>query len=337
MAGHNEQRPTVRILTTGGTIASAGDARAKPAEYELARCSGSALVAAVPELADYARIETDEVLNIASQDITGDDWLALAQRVNGLFAQDPDLAGIVVTHGTNTLEETAYFLNLVVDDVRPVVLVGAQRPPTALSPDGPMNLTSAVRVAATHAARGNGVLVVMNDEIHAAREVTKTNTLRLHTFASSGTGPLGFADSDRVCFYARSARRHTSASEFAVAELEHLPAVEIVFSYAFQSNVALQALVDAGVAGIVVAGTGNGAVPEATGTVLDGLDAWPAERRPVVVFSSRTGAGRVVSRGTGDTRIRADNLNPQKARVLLSLALTVTRDPVGVQRIFDEY
>jgi L-asparaginase len=249
------------------------------------------------------------------------------------------VAGIVVTHGTNTLEETAYFLNLTVRHDRPVVLVGAQRPSTAISADGPLNLLNAVRVAVSPQARGKGVLVVMNDEINAAREVTKTSTFRVETFRSPDLGFLGYADGDRVAFYRASTRRHTANSEFDVRGLRELPAVEIVYSYLEPSPAMLQALLAAGTPGIVFAGTGGGGLSRAEETALQAALASPAASRPVLVRSSRTGSGRVTDLARFDAlgMIPADNLNPQKARILLMLALTRTRDPAEIRRMFAEY
>ncbi len=219
---------------------------------------GAELVAAVPEIAKVATVRTEQFANLISSDLSFEDWLGLARRIEAILSADPGVAGIVVTHGTNTLEETAYFLNLVLRHDRPLVLVGSQRPATAISADGPLNLLNAVRVAASPQARGKGVLVVMNDEINAAREVTKASTFRVETFRSPDLGFLGYVDGDAVTFYRASTRRHTVNSEFDVRELRTLPAVEIVYSYLQPSPALLQAAIASGAQGIVFAGTGAG-------------------------------------------------------------------------------
>jgi L-asparaginase len=249
------------------------------------------------------------------------------------------VAGVVITHGTNTLEETAYFLNLTVRHDRPVVLVGAQRPATAISADGPLNLLNAVRTAVAPEARGKGVMVVMNDEINAARDVTKTSTYRVETFNSPTLGYLGYVDTDRVSFYRASTKRHTGASEFDLTGVTELPRVDIVYSYVEPNPVMIRALIEDGVDGIVLAGTGAGLVSAVERTALEGVTALPSDTRPVIVRSNRTGSGRVVPLGAYDERgmIPADTLNPQKARILLMLALTRTRDLDEIRRMFTEY
>ena len=216
-------RPVVWVLATGGTISGGGATPTSLTEYRAGTFSGEELVAAVPALAQHASIRVEQVANVGSPNITFDDWRTLARRIDEIFRSEPDTAGIVITHGTNTLEETAYFLNLTVRHDRPVVLVGAQRPATAISADGPLNLLNAVRTAASPEARGKGVLVVMNDEINAARDVTKTNTYRVETFSSRELGFLGYVDGDRVSFYRAPTKRHTAGSEFDLAGVEAFP------------------------------------------------------------------------------------------------------------------
>jgi L-asparaginase type II len=331
--------PTVWVLATGGTISAKGATSTSLTQYETGRVLGNELVEAVPEIAKVANVRTEQVTNVISADLALSDWLALARRIDAIFAADPGVAGIVITHGTNTMEETAYFLNLTVRHDRPVVLVGAQRPSTAISADGPLNLLNAVRVAASREARGKGVLLVMNDEINAAREVTKTSTFRVETFRAPDLGFLGYVDGDEVVFYRASTRRHTVNSEFDVRELRELPAVEIVYSYVEPSPAILQALFAGGTPGIVFAGTGGGGLSRFEKAVVRSALESPANSRPVLVRSSRTGSGRVVDLAELDAlgMIPADNLNPQKARILLMLALTRTRDPVEIRRIYAEY
>ncbi len=214
--------PVVWILATGGTIAGQGASSTSLTDYRPGLL-GEQLVAGVPELKQVATVKVDQIANISSPDITVAHWLAIAGRIDKIFSEDPGVAGVVVTHGTNTLEETAYFLNLTVKHDRPVVLVGAMRPATAISADGPLNLLNAVRTAASAEARGQGVLVVLNDEINGARDVTKTNTYRVETFKSPELGLLGYVDADKIAFYRSTTRRHTARSEFDVSALKVLP------------------------------------------------------------------------------------------------------------------
>ena len=331
--------PVVWVLATGGTISGGGSTPTNLTQYRAGTFSGSELVAAVPALADHAVMRVEQIANVGSPNITFDDWLRLARRIDEIFTEDPDVAGVVVTHGTNTIEETAYFLNLTVRHDRPVVLVGAQRPATAISADGPLNLLNAVRTVVAPEARGKGVMVVMNEEINAARDVTKTSTYRVETFNSRTLGYLGYVDADRVSFYRESTKRHTVDLEFDLAGITELPRVDIVYSYVEPNPVVIRALIADGVDGIVLAGTGAGLVSAVERTVLERAMSRPLATRPVIVRSNRTGSGRVVPLGAYDElgMIPADTLNPQKARVLLMLALTQTRDLGEIRRIFAEY
>ena len=332
-------RPVVWVLATGGTISGGGASSTSLTEYQAGTFSGEELVAAVPALADHATVRVEQIANVGSPNITFDDWLTIARRIDEVFRNDPNTAGVVITHGTNTLEETAYFLNLTVHHDRPVVLVGAQRPATAISSDGPLNLLNAVRVAAAPEARGKGVLVVMNDEINAARDVTKTSTYRVETFSSRELGFLGYVDGDRVAFYRQPTKRHTVDSEFDITSTVRFPRVDIVYSYVEPNPVLIDALIDDGVDGIVLAGTGAGLVSGREREALDRVNTFSPATRPVIVRSNRTGSGRVVPLPAYDERnmIAGDTLNPQKARILLMLALTKTRDVEEIRRIFREY
>jgi L-asparaginase type II len=336
--GAQAELPLVYVLSTGGTIAGKGATSTSLAEYKTA-LSGDELVKAVPEISQVARVKVEQIANVSSTDITLAHWLTLAKRINAIYAADPAVAGVVVTHGTNTLEETAYFLNLTVKDERPVVVVGSMRPASAISADGPLNLLNAVRTAVARDARGKGALVVLNDEINAARDVTKTNTYRVETFRGGELGLLGYVDADAVVFYRASVKRHTARSEFDVRTLTMLPPVDILYSYVQPTTSLAQALVASGVQGIVLAGTGAGLVSAAERMALDPVRAMPAASRPIVVRSNRTGNGRVVALEQYDAldMIPADNLSPQKARILLMLALTRTRDPKEIRRMFAEY
>ncbi|MGQ0735321.1 MAG: asparaginase [Acidobacteriota bacterium] len=334
-----DQLPLVYVLATGGTISGKGATPTSLTEYRSGTLLGDELVAAVPAIADVARVRVEQVANLSSTDITIAHWLTLARRINQIFDTDPGVAGVVITHGTNTLEETAYFLNLTVRHDRPVVLVGAMRPATALSADGPLNLLSAVRTAVAPEARGKGALVVLNDEINGARDVTKTSTYRVETFQAPELGLLGYVDGDQVSFYRSSTRRHTASSEFDVRELADLPRADILYSYVEPATTLAKALVDSGVAGIVIAGTGAGGMSSRERDALLPLLALPEGRRPVIVRSSRTGSGRVVGTAEYDRLglIPADTLSPQKARILLMLALSKTRNVNEIRRMFREY
>jgi L-asparaginase len=335
--------PLVWILSTGGTIAGQGASSTSLSDYKSGTLLGDELVRSVPEIKQYANVKVEQLFNVSSSDLTLANWLTLAKRINGIFAEEKNVAGIVITHGTNTLEETAYFLNLTIRDERPVVLVGAQRPATAMSSDGPLNLLSAIRTASAPEARGKGVLIVMNDEINGARDVTKTNTYRVETFRSPELGFLGYVDADRVSFYRGSTRRHTANSEFDVSTIKELPTVDIVYSYIEPNTSVLQALIASGTKGIVFAGTGAGSLSATERSTLKTLLSSAAGSRPVIVRSSRVGNGRVIgltaNREEYDALgiIPADNLNPQKARILLMLALTKTSNLDEIKRMFAEY
>lgn len=329
--------PTVVVLSTGGTIAGKGGTTTTLAGYKAGEILGEELVAAVPEIRKVANVRVEQIVNVGSTNITLANWLTLANRINAIFSGEPDVAGIVITHGTNTLEETAYFLNLTVRHDRPVVLVGAQRPATAISADGPLNLLSAVRTAGAPVSRGKGVLVVMNDEINGARDVTKSNTYRAEAFRSGELGFLGYVDPDQVVFYRQSTKRHTAQSEFDVSGIKEFPRVDILGSYVQPDLTAVKALAAAGARGIVYAGTGAGGISDPEKDAVAAINA--AATRPVFVRSNRTGNGRVIATDIYDKlqMIPGDNLNPQKARILLMLALTRTSDPAEIRRMFAEY
>jgi L-asparaginase len=334
-----KELPLVWVLSTGGTIAGKGASATDLSNYKSGALLGEDLVNAVPAIRQFANVRVEQVVNVASQDMTLETWITLGNRINRIFAEDPQVAGIVVTHGTSTLEETAYFLNLTVRHERPVVLVGSMRPSTAISADGPLNLLNAVRTAASREAIGKGVLIVMNDEINSARDATKTDTYRVETFRAPELGFLGYIDEDKVSFYRSSTRRHTISSEFDLGGIKNFPKVEIAYSYAEPSAVVIQALMGSGVQGVVFAGTGAGNLSTVERSALKAILAIPAASRPVLVRSSRLGNGRVVSSDVYDSMgmIPADNLNPQKARILLMLALTKTTDRNEILRMFAEY
>ena len=242
----DKEVPRVRLVATGGTISN----------RQGARLTHEDLVKSVPNLERYARVESEQFANVASSQISLDQWLQLARRVNELFSRDPGLAGIVITSGTDTLEEIAYFLNLTVRDARPVVVVGSMRNPSTLGYEGAANLLEGFRVAADPASKNKGVLVVLNDEINAAREVTKTDALRLHTFQTRGYGLLGVVDADRVAYYRDVLRRHTVKSEFDISTIDTLPRVDVVMVYQGAPGDLIKAAVDLGAKGIVLATAG---------------------------------------------------------------------------------
>ncbi len=328
-----ESLPRIHLLATGGTIAGAHtDGRG----YTAAALTAEALVAAVPQLGGLARITTEQVAGIASQDMDEAVWARLAAQARAAVA-DPAVAGVVITHGTDTMEETAFFLNLVLPTAKPVVLVGAMRPATAISADGPMNLYNAVAVAVHPGAAGRGVLVTANDEVHFAREVTKTNTTQLATFRSPNRGLAGLVNAGRVHWFGPAPRRHTAASEFAAAAVEALPRVEILHAHAGMGRRMIDLAVRDGAAGLVIAGVGNGNFSTSALTACR-----EAVRAGVaVVRSSRTGGGVVERDIEVDDGacgfIAAEELNPQKARVLLMLGLARTREVASLQTLFTTY
>jgi L-asparaginase len=324
-----QEKPLVALFTTGGTIQSKGAHRLTLSEYNDGRVTPDELLADLPELKDIARLEVTEISNVGSGNMDTARLLKLTKAISAALAR-PEVAGAVVTHGTGTLEETAFFLHLTVKSAKPVVVVGAMRPFTAISRDGPFNLYNAVRTAAKPEAAGHGVLVVLNDTIHSARFVTKGHTYHVETFVSRELGPLGFVDSDRVVFYRKLLGKHTASSEFDVTALETLPQVDVVYGYQEASSAPIKALVEAGAKGIVYADSS----PSFSRAFLDAQS-----KGVVIVQSDRKGAGRVTlsDRAAARGTITADNLNAQKARVLLRLALTKTTETRELQRIFNEY
>ena len=326
--------PRLRILATGGTIAGAQVDGTRG--YKAAAFSTDALLAAVPQVSALAHLEVEAVAAIGSQDMDDATWLRLAARAQAAL-DDPTLAGLVITHGTDTMEETAFFLNLVLRSDKPVVLVGAMRPATAISADGPMNLYNAVAVAACPEMRRRGVLVVANDEIHFAREVAKTNTTQVGTFRATHRGLAGLVNSGRFHLYAPPTRRHTAQSVFSVSGLTALPRVDIVYAHAGMDRALIDAAVRAGARGLVLAGVGDGNLGAAA--LHAAADA--ARQGLAVVRSSRTGGGVVERNIEIDDDalgfIAADELNPQKARVLLQLGLTQTADRAALQEFFFAY
>ena len=327
----------VMILATGGTIAGTGATSTTTVGYTAATVGVDRLIQAVPELKTVANVKGEQVFQIASENMNNDYWLNLAKRVNALLAQD-DVDGIVITHGTDTIEETAYFLNLVVKSRKPVVIVGAMRPSTAMSADGPINLYNATILAASEAAVGKGVLVVLNDQINGAREVTKTNTANADTFRSWELGFLGYMQDNKAHFYRTSTRKHTADTEFDVSNLDSLPAVDIVYGYANMNRIPVDAFVAAGDKGIVHAGVGDGSLarPAVEPALIEAR-----KKGVIIVRSSRVGNGIVARNGEAKDDeldfVVSDTLSPQKARILLMLALTKTSDTKAIQQMFYTY
>jgi L-asparaginase len=318
-----QKLPTVAVLSTGGTIASKQD----PAKGGyVPALSGADLVSALPASKKIAQIQVEQISNIASSDMTPEIWVRLAGRVNELLAK-PEIAGIVVTHGTSTLEETAYFLDLTATGTKPVVLVGAQRPASDPDSDGPRNLLDAIRVAVASEAVSKGVMVVMNGQINAARDVTKTNTSQVETFRSLEFGALGVVDVEKVRFYRAPTRRQT----FLLEPRAQLARVDVVMSYAGADGLLIRSLVrDGSVKGLVIAGLGLGTV---TGPMFDAIQDARTQGIPVVI-STRVPTGRVfplpAAKGSalalrGIGCVLADNLSPQKARVLLIVGIEISK------------
>ncbi len=315
----------VLILTTGGTIASRATGP---------MTDGASLVRGIPELIKVATVRVDELFRVPSSQMTPRDWLRLAKRINAEFVAAPTLCGVVVTHGTDTMEETAFFLNLTVRDRRPVVVVGSMRGGDEVSADGPANILNGVRVAVSASARYQGVLVVLNEDIGAARDVWKTDNRRVDTFGSPERGFLGAADPDTIVFFRRTLQPHTTASEFDVSQIESLPSVEILSDYAGFDSTIMRAAIQRRPKGVVLTSFAGGrlsAGAQAAVRMASGAGI------PVVV-ASRVPGGRIVGAPHADLpRILARDLSAQKARVLLMLALTRTTDRAALQQIFDRY
>jgi L-asparaginase len=330
--------PRIALILTGGTIDSVGKDRLDLAWYIEAgkRLKDGELLQQLPELKEIAEVQDIPFRRLPSHALIDKDWLDLVRTIHAIF--DGDQAdGIVITHGTNTIEETAYFLNLVLKTEKPVVVVGSMRPSSAISADGYLNLVNAIKVAADPNSKGRGCLLVMNDTIYNGRDVTKNATYRVEAFQSRDLGPLGFADGDgKIVFYHHPVRRHTMQTEFDVRHLDSLPRVDVVISYVGADGAMIEAAAKAGAKGIVSAGTGAGRPTPAEDAAFDKCF---KETGMLMCLSSRVASGRVV-RSPGLTKrgfVASDNLQPWKARLLLALALTKTSNPDEIQRMFDTY
>lgn len=324
----------IAILGTGGTIAGFIDSTIATTGYTAGAIDIDVLIKAVPQIRDLADISWEQIANIDSSNMCDEIWLRLAKKIAKLFAEGID--GVVITHGTDTMEETAYFLNLTIKSDKPVVLVGAMRPSTAISADGPKNLYNAVALVANKEAKNKGVMVAINDKILSARGVVKTHSLNVDAFSSPDFGDLGYIVDGKVFFYNNVTKAHTKNAPFDVSKLTSLPKVDILYSYSNDgSGVAAKALFEHGTKGIVVAGSGAGSIHKNQKDVLKEL----LKKGLKVVVSSRVVAGCVAVSDSDEKLgfISAEDLNPQKARVLLMLALTKTSDPKKIQEYFLKY
>ena len=330
-----QQLPNVVILATGGTIAGAGASAANSATYAAAKVPVDKLIAGLPEISKVANVKGEQTFQIASESFTNDNLLVLAKRVSAL-AKQSDVDGIVVTHGTDTLEETAYFLNLVVRTDKPIVVVGSMRPGTALSADGALNLFDAVNVAASKDAKGKGVLVTMNDEIQSGRDVAKAINIKTEAFKSQW-GPLGMIVEGKNYWFRAPVKRHTTQSEFNIDEITALPQVDIAYGYGNVPASSVEAI-GKGAKAIIHAGTGNGSVADRVVPALQKLRADGVQ----VIRSSRVNTGGFVLRNAEQPDDKYDwvvahDLNPQKARILAMVALTKPLSTADLQRVFWEY
>lgn len=324
----------IAILGTGGTIAGFIDSTIATTGYTAGAIDIDVLIKAVPQIRDLADISWEQIANIDSSNMCDEIWLRLAKKIAKLFAEGID--GVVITHGTDTMEETAYFLNLTIKSDKPVVLVGAMRPSTAISADGPKNLYNAVALVANKEAKNKGVMVAINDKILSARGVVKTHSLNVDAFSSPDFGDLGYIVDGKVFFYNNITKAHTKNAPFDVSKLTSLPKVDILYSYSNDgSGVAAKALFEHGTKGIVVAGSGAGSIHKNQKDVLKEL----LKKGLKVVVSSRVVAGCVAVSDSDEKLgfISAEDLNPQKARVLLMLALAKTSGPKKIQEYFLKY
>lgn len=325
--------PNVEVLATGGTIAGAGQSATDTA-YTAGKVSVNHLVSAVPQLAEIANVIPKQVVQIGSQDMTDDVWLTLVKTINNDCNK---VDGFVVTHGTDTMEETAYFVNLTAKCTKPIVFVGAMLPSTGLSADGPKNLYNAVVVASSKEAANRGAMVAMDDKIISARDVIKTNTTAVETFQGANFGTMGYIFNSKVHFANTPDTPHTKDTPFDVSKLEKLPKVGIVYNYSNVPAEPLKALLDAGYEGIVSAGVGNGNIHKNLFPLLEKA----AKDGVAVVRSSRVPTGSATKDAEIDDAkygfVAGQFLNPQKARILLQLSLTKTKDPKKIQEYFDKY
>lgn len=335
LQGVSAQKPNIHILATGGTIAGTG-ASATGSGYTAGQVAIASLLEAVPQINDVANVTGEQIVSIGSQDMTDEVWLTLANRINELFAQG-NIDGIVITHGTDTMEETAYFLNLTVHSDKPVVITGAMRPSTAISADGPLNLYNSVCAAANVQSKGKGTMLCMNGLLIGAHGAIKMNTVDVQTFQAPNSGALGYIIGGNVVYNDITLKKHTTQSVFDVKGLDKLPKVGIVYGHSNIYADAMDPFLNNGYAGVVYAGVGNGNYHKNTFPAL--LEA--RKKGILVVRSSRVPTGPIILNDEVDdakyTFVASEELNPQKARVLLMLALTKTNDWHQIQQYFEEY
>lgn len=329
------QKPNIYILATGGTIAGTGTSTTG-SSYTAGQVAINELISAVPEIKDIAQVTGEQIVKIGSQDMIDEVWLKLANYLNQILNR-PDVDGVVITHGTDTMEETAFFLNLTVKSAKPVVLTGAMRPATSLSADGPLNLYNAVVTAAATESKGKGVLIVMNGSILGAHSAIKMNTIEVQAFQAPNAGALGYVFNGKVHFNQTSGKLHTLQSVFDVTNLKTLPKVGILYSYSNVQPEALHALVNAGYQGIIHAGVGNGNIHK---NIFNEL-VTARQKGILIVRSSRVPTGpTTLDAEVDDSKynfIASQELNPQKARILLMLGLTQTNDWQTLQSYFNNY
>ena len=332
----NKKLPKVHIIATGGTISGIGANRLDYTQYSDTgnRYTIEQLIERIPEVKNVANLTYENLLATGSTNITPKDWLVIAERANTLLQDGID--GIVITHGTATLEETAYFLHLTIKSNKPVVLTGAMRPPSSMSTDADINLLDAIRIASSGNAQNMGVMGVLNNQIHSAREIIKMNTLRVDTFQSNDLGFLGFVDSDgQVIFYRNSIKTHTYESEFSTQGLDQLPRVDIAVAYSGGDGLLIDAVKKNESQGLILAGFGSGTLP----TVMKDSALELVKGGIPVVLASRSIMGRIVltEKFRDEGFITCDNLSPQKARILLMLSLLQTSDTQKIRDLFEKY
>lgn len=326
-------KKNIVIIATGGTIAGVGDS-SYASKYASGKITITQIIESNPGLNDLANLKGEQLLQMSSENMNDDSWLTIARRVSALL-DSSKVDGVVITHGTDTIEETAYFLSLTINSKKPIILVGAMRPSSSTSADGPLNLYNAIAVAASDDAKNKGALVVFNDRIYSARDVTKAHTSNVAAFESPNSGPIGIVNYGKVLFYYNPLRLHTASSKFNIKNIKSLPKVEILYGHAGQDETVIDHLIANGTKAVVFAGVGDGNIYK---TALEKLILVRQKNNLILVRSSRTGAGFVVRNAEIEDDkndfVTADNLSPQKARILLKLALTKTSDTKKIQEIF---
>jgi L-asparaginase len=328
-------KQNIVVIATGGTIAGVGSS-SSGSKYSAGKVTIQELLDATPSLSELANLKGEQLMQISSENMNDETWIKLAKKVSEL-AKSSKVDGIVITHGTDTIEETAYFLSLTVKTKKPIVLVGAMRPSNSISADGPLNLYNAIAVAANKESKNKGVLVVFNDDIFDARSVTKGHTSNVAAFNSPNFGAIGNSHYGKVRFYFEPLRTHTNNSAFDIDDIDNLPKVDIVYGHTGQDSSVVDKLIENGAKGIIFAGVGDGNIYKET---LDKLIE-ARKNNLILVRSARVGAGYIVPNAEIEDDengfVTADNLNPQKARILLKLALTKTQNPQKIQKIFWNY